>query len=67
MPVGECKTCGHTPVAMDARYCPKCGERDPNPNMFWGNVILGAIGVALGFILLFWILGKIEAFFSSLF
>ena len=44
MAVGKCKTCGHEPVAQGAKYCPKCGESDPNPSNFWGIVVLVVVG-----------------------
>lgn len=27
--MGECKYCGHEPIASNAAWCPTCGGRDP--------------------------------------
>jgi hypothetical protein len=47
-PTGVCKVCGHSPVAFDARVCPKCGAENPNPgvtNRFVGRgVVIGLVG-----------------------
>lgn len=54
---GSCTTCGHSPVAVDARVCPRCGARNPNPgvaNRFAGRGMLyglgagAAVGAAVG-------------------
>ncbi len=60
MAVGKCKTCGHEPVAQGAKYCPKCGESDPNPSNFWGIVVL----VVVAMFFLNWIFQGIAGFFG---
>lgn len=49
---GKCSACGYEPVATDARTCPKCGKKDPNPGsipwlLIWVALFLGAIGLAM--------------------
>jgi hypothetical protein len=53
MATGACTTCGYSPVAIDARVCPKCGAANPNPgvgNRFGGRgALLGlVIGIVAG-------------------
>jgi hypothetical protein len=43
--VGRCSACEYSPVAYDARTCPRCGLKNPNPGL--GNRIVGR-GVLLG-------------------
>ncbi|MEM9186801.1 MAG: hypothetical protein AAGB00_09930 [Planctomycetota bacterium] len=49
--MGACNNCGYSPLATDARFCPRCMQKDPNPNALrvafqW--LVLG--GLALAFI-----------------
>lgn len=49
MSVGTCSICGYSPVAIDARTCPKCGGQNPCPgvgNRFAGRGAL--IGLVIG-------------------
>ena len=32
MAAGKCRHCGHQPVGFDARECPLCFRKDPNPS-----------------------------------
>jgi hypothetical protein len=44
---GLCSVCGYAPVAVDARSCPRCGARNPNPgtaNRFAGPGMLYGLG-----------------------
>ena len=50
---GKCRVCGHEPVAFDARACPKCGGKDPNPGvtnrMVGRTTVAGALlGISVG-------------------
>lgn len=46
--LGNCRLCGHSPVAVDARSCPRCGAGNPNPGLGsrWGarGALIGAVG-----------------------
>ena len=48
MAVGECKHCGHSPVASSAAICPKCHGKHPVDE----EMTLAFIGKALGFLLI---------------
>ena len=44
---GSCRACGYSPVAVDARACPRCGAANPNPgiaNRFVGRGMLYGLG-----------------------
>ena len=44
----SCSACGYSPVAVDARSCPRCGASNPNPgriNRFVGRGMLFGLGV----------------------
>ncbi len=46
---GKCHVCGHDPVAFDARVCPTCGARNPNPGVTNRHVAKTApLGVGIG-------------------
>lgn len=58
--LGACSACGYTPVAFDARVCPRCGLKNPNPgvaNRFAGRGML--LGLAGGVLV-----GGVAGFFS---
>jgi hypothetical protein len=51
--IGRCRLCGREPVAFDARTCPHCGGKDPNPgvtNRIVGRTTIGGalLGIAVG-------------------
>ena len=55
MATGKCRHCGSEPVAFDAKQCPHCGGKDPNPGTLsrfigfglLGGLLLGGFGGAL--------------------
>lgn len=46
--VGSCRECGHAPVEPNARRCPRCNARNPNPayfSLYMGRgMLLGSVG-----------------------
>jgi hypothetical protein len=50
---GTCCACGYEPLAFDAKNCPRCEARDPNPGVAnryanRGTVICLVIGLVIG-------------------
>ena len=74
MATGTCRSCGYVPVAFDAKRCPQCAERNPNPGMIDRAVRMGAKigavgGVVFGTVYFGWIylgLGEVRAMFAIL-
>lgn len=42
MATGNCRHCGHSPVADSAKACPNCGGNDPRSSPF-ASFIIGLI------------------------